>query len=324
MGIAEIHGQKPKIVLAPMAGVTDAPFRAAVRRFGPTFVFSEMVASRELLRDRRSALLRLKSDTDAHPFGIQLAGRDVESMGEAARIAAGEGASLIDINMGCPAKKVVGGSCGSALMREPDLAAAIATAVVNAVRLPVTVKMRLGWDDSSITAPELARRLEGCGVQGVSVHGRTRCQFYEGKADWSRIADVKRAVGIPVLANGDVKTPDDARQILAITGADGVLVGRGACGAPWRLMQMQDAIDGTPVRDDPAPRDAWSCALDQYRHSIAHYGDELGRRVVRKHLSWYAEQMGLAPSLRDRLVRSGDAEPVLAQLALGHDLAAAA
>ena len=324
MGIMEIHGLTPKVVLAPMAGVTDAPFRAAVRRFGPTFVFSEMVASRELLRDRRTAVLRLKADTDIDPFGIQLAGRDVDSMIEAARIAEGEGASLIDINMGCPAKKVVGGLCGSALMREPDLAIDIAASVVRAVGVPVTVKMRLGWDDASITAPSLARSLELSGVQAVSVHGRTRCQFYEGSANWDRIADVKRAVSIPVFANGDIRSPADARTILDVTGADGVLVGRGAFGAPWRLMQMQDAVDGKAVREDPGVDAAWSVVLAQYRHSQSHYGRDLGRRVVRKHLGWYAEQLGLSRGNRDMLVRSEDAEPLLVQLAAGLPLAEAA
>jgi tRNA-dihydrouridine synthase B len=324
MGIMEIHGLTPKVVLAPMAGVTDAPFRTAVRRFGPTFVFSEMVASRELLRDRRSAVLRLKADTDTDPFGIQLAGRDVDSMIEAARIAEGEGASLIDINMGCPAKKVVGGLCGSALMREPDLAIDIAASVVRAVSVPVTVKMRLGWDDASITAPSLARSLELCGVQAVSVHGRTRCQFYEGAANWDRIAEVKRAVSIPVFANGDVRSPADARAILDVTGADGVLVGRGAFGAPWRLMQMQDAVDGKPVREAPGTAAAWTIVLAQYRHSQSHYGRDLGRRVVRKHLGWYAEQLGLTRGDRDLLVRSEDAEPLLSQLATGLPLVEAA
>lgn len=311
------------MILAPMAGVTDAPFRAAVRTFGPSFVFSEMVASRELLRDRRSAVLRLKADTDEGPFGIQLAGRDAPSMAEAARLAEGEGADLIDINMGCPAKKVVGGLCGSALMREPDLAVEIAKAVVDAVKVPVTVKMRLGWDDDNLNAPQLAKALQDIGVQAVSVHGRTRCQFYEGSADWERIAHVKASVSIPVYANGDVVTPDHARDILAVTGADGVLVGRGAFGAPWRLMQMQDAVDGRPVRTDPPDATKWNVALVQYRNSLRHYGDALGRRVIRKHLGWYAEQAGLPRQVRDQLVRSDDAEPLLERLASGQVAVAA-
>lgn len=323
MGIMQERQGKFPVILAPMAGVTDAPFRAAVRACGPSFVFSEMVASRELLRDRRSAILRLKADTDASPFGIQLAGRDTESMAEAARMAEAEGADLIDINMGCPAKKVVGGLCGSALMREPDLAAAIARCVVEAVKVPVTVKMRLGWDDETLNAPELARALEEIGVQAVSVHGRTRCQFYEGRADWVRIADVKKAVSIPVYANGDVTTPEHARDILAVSGADGVLVGRGAFGAPWRLMQMQDAVDGQPVRRDPPDVQKWTMALEQYRHSLRHYGESLGRRVIRKHLGWYAEQAGLPRAVRDALVRTDNAEPLIERLASGQQAVAA-
>jgi nifR3 family TIM-barrel protein len=322
MGISDIHGKSPKIVLAPMAGVTDAPFRAAVRQFGPTFVFSEMVASRELLRDRRSARLRLKAGSDCSPFGIQLAGRDAASMAEAARIAEGEGADLIDINMGCPAKKVVDGACGSALMREPGLALEIATSVVHAVRLPVTVKMRLGWDDTSINAPSLARQLEACGIQAVTVHGRTRCQFYEGSANWERIAEVKANVHIPVFANGDVRSPADASRILEVTRADGVLVGRGAFGAPWRLMQMQDALDKRPARSPPNTREAWALVLHQYRLSLAHYGPDLGRRVIRKHLGWYALELGLGRETRDTLIRSDNAAPLLERLAGGLQAAA--
>ena len=311
------------VILAPMAGVTDAPFRAAVRFFGPSFVFSEMVASRELLRDRRAAVLRLKADTDEGQFGIQLAGRDALRMAEAARMAEGEGADIIDINMGCPAKKVVGGLCGSALMREPDLAVEIAKAVVDAVKVPVTVKMRLGWDDDNFNAPELAQALQHIGVQAVSVHGRTRCQFYEGKADWERIAAVKTAVSIPVYANGDVTTPDHARDILGVTNADGVLVGRGAFGAPWRLMQMQDAVDGRPVRPDPSDETRWNVALVQYRNSLRHYGDALGRRVIRKHLGWYVEQSGLPRQVRDAIVRAENAAPLLERLASGQEAVAA-
>lgn len=317
MGIMqERQGQRP-VILAPMAGVTDAPFRAAVRACGPSFVFSEMVASRELLRDRRAAVLRLKSDSDDGPFGIQLAGRDAESMGEAALHAEAAGADIIDINMGCPAKKVVGGLCGSALMREPELAVSIARAVVDAVKVPVTVKMRLGWDDETLNAPVLAKALQDIGVQAVSVHGRTRCQFYEGRADWERIAEVKQAVSIPVYANGDVVTPEHARDILSVTGADGVLVGRGAFGAPWRLMQMQDMVDGRPVRPDPPATWKWALALEQFNHSLRHYGNELGRRVIRKHLGWYAEQAGLPKEIRDALVRSPRAETLLERLASG-------
>jgi nifR3 family TIM-barrel protein len=314
--IRDIFGNRP-VALAPMAGVTDAPFREAVRSFGPTLVYSEMVASRELLRDRKSAALRLKADMGGSGFAVQIAGRDEASMAETARMAEAEGALYIDINMGCPAKKVVGGLCGSALMREPTLAVAIAKAVVNAVSLPVTVKMRLGWDDSQRNAPELARQLEAEGVQALSIHGRTRCQFYEGDADWNAIALVKQAVTVPVLANGDVRTAADAAEILKVTGADGVMVGRGSFGQPWALMQMQDAVNGEPIREEPTPADKWKVVLRQYRASLSHYGNDLGGRVVRKHLGWYAERMGIPAQLRNALVRGVDAEEILARLASG-------
>lgn len=318
----EIFGPTP-VALAPMAGVTDAPFRAAVRSFGPTLVYSEMVASKELLRDRKSAALRLKADTDASPFAIQLAGRDAASMAEAARLAEAEGAAFIDINMGCPAKKVVGGLCGSALMREPELAISISRAVVGAVRVPVTVKMRLGWDDEDRNAPVLARLLEQEGVQAVCIHGRTRCQFYEGSADWQFIAEVKASVSIPVLANGDVTSPEAAKGILKASGADGVMVGRGSFGQPWAMMQMQDAVWGRDVRAEPSSRHKWRVALEQYRGSLSHYGVDLGRRVIRKHLGWYAERMNGSKALRDALVRTDNAEPLLERLASGEQAIAA-
>ena len=312
--VEALFGRLP-VVLAPMAGVTDAPFRAAVRQYGPILVYSEMVASAELLRDRRTAALRLKADRSDGALAIQLAGRDPSSLAEAARLAEAEGAALIDINMGCPAKKVVGGLCGSALMREPELARALVRAVVNAGSTPVTVKMRLGWDDADRNAPALARELEGEGAQAISVHGRTRAQFYEGRADWSFIGAVKGAVSIPVLANGDVRSLADAREILSASGADGVMVGRGAFGRPWIVAQMQAAVRGEPIPADPSAKGRWRTALTQYRASLSHYGNDLGRRVVRKHLGWYAENAGLERSVRDVLVRSENPEPLLLQLA---------
>lgn len=300
-----------------MAGVTDAPFRAAVRAYGPALVYSEMVASAELLRDRKSAALRLKADRAEGPIAIQLAGREPMALAEAASMAEAEGAFLIDINMGCPAKKVVGGQCGSALMREPELAAALVRAVVGAVSVPVTVKMRLGWDEADRNAPVLAKRLEAEGAQAFTVHGRTRAQFYEGRADWAFIGEVKRAVGVPVLANGDVRTIEDARDILRVSNADGVLVGRGAFGRPWVIAQMQAAVRGEPVPADPTDADKWQTALVQYRAALAHYGEALGRRVVRKHLGWYAEAISGDKKLRDTLVRAMDPEPQLSALARG-------
>jgi tRNA-dihydrouridine synthase B len=321
--IEALFGQKP-VVLAPMAGVTDAPFRAAVNRFGAALVYSEMVASAELLRDRRSAALRLRADRAEGPLAIQLAGREPAALAEAARMAEAEGALLIDINMGCPAKKVIGGLCGSALMREPGLARLLVRAVVEAVSVPVTVKMRLGWDDDDRNAPELARALEGEGVQAFAVHGRTRAQFYEGRADWRFIGEVKAAVGVPVLANGDVRTTEDALEILNASGADGVMIGRGAFGRPWAVAQMQAAVRGADIPCDPLPAVRWQTALTQYRAALSHYGVDLGRRVIRKHLGWYAEHAGGDRGLRDALVRATDAEPLLVQLAEGRPVQAAA
>ena len=300
-----------------MAGVTDAPFRAAVRSYGPVLVYSEMVASAELMRDRRSAALRLKADRGDGPIAIQLAGREPTTLAEAARLAEAEGALLVDINMGCPAKKVVGGQCGSALMLEPDLAAELVRAVVSAVSVPVTVKMRLGWNEADRNAPELARRLESEGAQAFTVHGRTRAQFYDGHADWQFIGAVKQAVSVPVLANGDVRTIEDAQQILRVSGADGVLVGRGAFGRPWVVSQMQAAVRGMGLPKDPPDTEKWLTALTQYRSSLDHYGMDLGRRVVRKHLGWYAENIANDKGLRDRLVRASDPEPLLTALASG-------
>ena len=279
------------VVLAPMAGVTDAPFRAAVQSYAPVLVYSEMVASAELLRDRRTAVLRLKSD-GGQGMAVQLAGREPAALAEAARIAEGEGAQLIDINMGCPAKKVVGGLCGSALLREPELAADLVRAVVNAVRVPVTVKMRTGWDDQSRNAGALAQIFEGEGVCMIAVHGRTRCQFYEGRADWSFIGEVKARVRIPVLANGDVTTTADATAIMKESGADGVMIGRGAFGRPWFIAQVVASLAGREPLADPSPAERWRVALEQYRATLAHYGVAQGRRVVRKHLGWYAERAG--------------------------------
>lgn len=323
ISIATLFGTKP-VVLAPMAGVTDAPFRAAVASFGAALVYSEMVASSELLRDRRSAALRLRNDQCAGGrTAIQLAGRDPDALAEAARMAEAEGALIIDINMGCPAKKVVGGLCGSAIMREPYLARALVRAVVRAVSVPVTVKMRLGWDDSDRNAPVLAHALQGEGAQAFAIHGRTRAQFYDGRADWRFIGEVKAAVSVPVLANGDVASTADAVQILKDSGADGVMVGRGAFGQPWVIAQMQSAVRGEPVPPDPPNTERWQTALTQYRGALSHYGVDLGRRVVRKHLGWYAERAGVGRALRDTLVRASDAEKLLMQLAAGRDAAEA-
>ncbi|MCE9524303.1 MAG: tRNA dihydrouridine synthase DusB [Alphaproteobacteria bacterium] len=314
--VKELFRAQP-VVLAPMAGVTDAAFRGAVSSYGAALVYSEMVASKELLSDRKGAALRFRNTQAGTRIAIQLAGRDPNVLAEAALMAEAEGALLIDINMGCPAKKVVGGLCGSALMREPQLARELVRAVVKAVSVPVTVKMRLGWDDADRNAPTLAKALQEEGVQAFAVHGRTRAQFYDGCADWQFIGEVKSAVSVPVLANGDVTTAANAIQILKDSGADGVMVGRGAFGRPWAIAQMQAAVRGQSIPPDPSSAERWQTALTHYHAALEHYGVELGRRVVRKHLGWYAERAGASRSLRTALVRSIDPEFLLAQLASG-------
>ena len=296
-----------RVFLAPMSGVTDAPFRARAAAAGAGMVVSEMIASGELSRSRAESARRLERiDGVAHV--VQLAGRDADAMAEAARMAEGEGADIIDINMGCPAKKVTGGLCGSALMRDPDHALRLVEAVIGAVDAPVTVKMRLGWDETCLNAAELARRAEAAGVAMVTVHGRTRDQFYTGQADWAAIAAVKRAVSIPVVANGDVQSHADTNAVLAASGADAVMIGRAHYGRPW--------LAGTISGNGEGPTDLPAFVRDHYEAMLFHYGRERGLRHARKHLGWYLDRF--APEtpevLRQMLLRSTDPVEVLAAI----------
>jgi len=275
-----------RVVLAPMSGVTDLPFRQLAYRHGAGLVVTEMVASRELVGNRHESWARLKG-AGLKPHMVQLAGRDPHFMGEAARIAADNGADIIDINMGCPARKVTSGECGSALMREPDHALRIVEAVVAASPVPVTLKMRLGWDEQSINAPELARRAEQAGVQTIIIHGRTRMQFYEGRADWDAIAAVRAEISVPLIANGDVETPDDAAEILRRSGADAVMIGRGAQGRPWQA----GVLAGHAA---PKAGDIPALAVEHYEAMLAFYGVEAGLRHARKHLGWYLDRARVA------------------------------
>lgn len=275
-----------RVVLAPMSGVTDLPFRQLAYRHGAGLVVTEMVASRELVGNRHESWARLKG-AGLKPHMVQLAGRDPHFMGEAARIAADNGADIIDINMGCPARKVTSGECGSALMREPDHALRIVEAVVAASPVPVTLKMRLGWDEQSINAPELARRAEQAGVQTIIIHGRTRMQFYEGRADWDAIAAVRAEISVPLIANGDVETPDDAAEILRRSGADAVMIGRGAQGRPWQA----GVLAGHAA---PKAADIPALAVEHYEAMLAFYGVEAGLRHARKHLGWYLDRARVA------------------------------
>jgi nifR3 family TIM-barrel protein len=282
-----------RMVLAPMSGVTDLPFRQLAWRYGAGLVVTEMVASRELVGNKQESWSRLKG-AGLTPHMVQLAGREAHWMAEAAKICAGNGADIIDINMGCPAKKVTGGYSGSALMRDPDHALSLIEATVNAVDVPVTLKMRLGWDENTINAPEIARRAENAGVQLITIHGRTRMQFYEGKADWDAIRAVREQISVPLIANGDVETMDDVQEILRRSGADAVMIGRGAQGRPWH----PGVLAGHAA---PDPGEIVEVALEHYAMMLEFYGEASGLRHARKHLGWYLERFAPELAVTDKV-----------------------
>ncbi|GAA6198936.1 tRNA dihydrouridine synthase DusB [Aquicoccus sp. SU-CL01552] len=305
----------PPVALAPMAGITDRPFRDLVRRFGAGLVVSEMVASQEMVQAKPGVRERAELGMDVENTAVQLAGREAHWMAEAARQVADRGAAMIDINMGCPAKKVTSasgaGASGSALMKDIDHALTLIEAVVGAVDVPVTLKTRLGWDDDMRNAPELARRAEAAGVVMITIHGRTRCQFYKGVADWAAIAEVKHSVDIPVLANGDIRGPADARRALAQSGADGVMVGRGVQGRPWLLAEIAHDIWGTPAPQVPRGAALADLVAGHYEAMLGFYGADLGLRVARKHLGWYMDEVGTGPGLRRAVLTARDPAAVL-------------
>ena len=315
--IGDIALESP-VVLAPLSGVTDAPFRRIARREGAALVVSEMIASRAVVSEaRRDAAERRKLVADhvaEAPLAVQLAGCEPALMAEAARIAAGEGARIVDINFGCPAKKVVNQEAGSALMADEDLAARIMAAVVEAVSVPVTVKMRLGWRRDRRNAPEIARRADATGVRLLTVHGRTRDQRYGGTADWAAVRAVREAVSLPLLVNGDVDSFAGAREALAQSGADGVMVGRGACGRPWFLAALAAELQGRPQPAPPTPARQAAIVREHYEGLLRHYGTALGVRQARKHLGWYLDHLPNGAAWRARLLREEAAERVLATI----------
>ncbi len=313
-------------MLAPLAGITDLPFRNLVSSFGAGLVVSEMIASGEFLTARPGTREKAELGAQIENTSVQIAGREPEPMAEAARMVADLGARVIDINMGCPAKKVTGGWSGSALMQVPDHALRLIEAVVAAVDLPVTLKTRLGWDGASINAPELAKRAENAGVKMVVIHGRTRCQFYKGRADWLAIRAVRDAIDVPLIANGDIVGAGSAKAALRGSGADGIMVGRGAQGAPWKLAEISAALYGTQRPSIPQGADFYNMVSEHYEAMLSFYGEALGNRVARKHLGWYMDRAATPRALRGRVLTEKESRHVLILLrdALAMDQAVAA
>ncbi len=295
--LADLTLQSP-VMLAPMAGITDLPFRSLVASFGAGLVVSEMVASQDMVKSRPSARERASLGFGTTNTAVQLAGREVRWMEESARMVEANGARVIDINMGCPAKRVVGGLSGSALMCDLDHATRLMEAVVRAVNVPVTLKTRLGWDENHRNAPELAVRAERVGVRMITIHGRTRCQFFKGRSDWSAIVGVRNKVQLPVIANGDIRSGRDALDAIRESGANGVMIGRAARGAPWLVAEIAAELFGHPDPEIPRGSAFADMVARHFDETLRFYGADIGGRVFRKHLGWYMDHAATPAGLR--------------------------